>query len=243
MNIVAITGVVIAASFIGTLVGFGTNTILEPLLVALISEPVSVLLSAIIHASAGLAKVVLFYRNIDKKLLLGFGLPAVVSTALGAATLLSLPFASMPQYLGWFLLAYVFLVLLNPKISYKPTMAMALFGGIITGFLAGLFGIRGAIQAAFLSTYNLPLDRFIATSGAIALFVDVVRLIVYVIGGLRLATDQTFGLLFFIPASFLGVRLALSVVPYIDQELSKKIVAGALIVFALYLILTGGRSA
>src|SRR5207237_7544179 len=52
--------------------------------------------------------------------------------------------------------------------------------GFLSGGLGGLVGNQGGIRTAAMLGFNVPKESFVATSAAIALFVDGARLPVYV---------------------------------------------------------------
>jgi hypothetical protein len=91
-------------------------------------------------------------------------------------------------------------------------------GGTLSGFLAGIFGVGGAVRSAFLTAFDLPKAVYLATAGAIALLIDSTRLITYLTGGAKLQPNLLWGMLAFIPVSFLGARIAKMVVDYIPQK-------------------------
>ena len=106
-------------------------------------------------------------------------------------------------------------------------------GGALSGFFAGIFGIGGAIRAMFLSAFDLPKAVYLATAGAIALAIDTPRLITYIWQGARLEPLLLWGLLLFVPASFLGARIAKGLVNRIPQQHFRKIIAAFLLILGL----------
>jgi uncharacterized membrane protein YfcA len=72
------------------------------------------------------------------------------------------------------------LIELTPKLlplgSIKKNIVL---GGLLSGFFGGISGHQGAFRSAFLSKAELTKEQFIATSNAIALLIDLFRLIVY----------------------------------------------------------------
>jgi hypothetical protein len=68
----------------------------------------------------------------------------------------------------------------------------------------------GAVRGLFLSAFDLPKSVYIATAGIIALFIDITRVTGYYVEGARLESKILWGMLIFIPASFLGAKAAKS---------------------------------
>ena len=60
----------------------------------------------------------------------------------------------------------------------------------LTGFMAGIFGMGGAIRSLFLSAFNLPKEVYIVTGAAIAIFIDISRLGTYLLRGTSLEKNS-----------------------------------------------------
>jgi uncharacterized membrane protein YfcA len=97
-------------------------------------------------------------------------------------------------------------------------VAIAPAEGASYGFLAGIFGIGGAVRSVFLSAFGLPKAVYIATSGAIAPAIDSMRIAAYLAGGSSLEPSILSGLILFILASLIGSIMGKRVVERIPQE-------------------------
>ena len=106
----------------------------------------------------------------------------------------------------------------------------------MSGFLAGIFGMGGTVRGLFLSAFDLPKPVYIATAGAIALAIDTTRLTTYLLKGARLQPLILWGMLIFIPVSFLGAKTAQLVVDRIPQEHFRAVVAVFLFLVAVKLL-------
>ena len=232
-----ILAVVIVASCIGTMTGFGTSTIMVPILLVFYPLPQTLLFVGIIHWFGNVWKLVLFRKGFQWKLVLSFGIPGIAGTYLGASLLFSISGVILSRILGAFLIGYVVYLFVKGSFKIKPSLVAGACGGALSGFLAGLFGIGGAVRGLFLTAFNLPKEVYIATAGAIALIIDTTRLITYVREGAQLKQLLLWGLILFIPASFLGARIAKSVVDKIAQEHFRKVIAVFLFLIGMKLIL------
>ncbi len=197
-----------AASAVGTTSGFGTSTIMMPVLTLFLPIPTALLFVGIIHLCGDIWKIILFKTGFDRKLILGFGLAGIIASFTGAS--LSLHVSSLPfkKILGIFLILYVIFLFLKREWALPKTSVTAVCGGLLSGLFAGFFGVGGAVRGAFLAAFNLPKEVYIFTSGLIALFIDITRVSKYVWGGTRMETDLLFALLVSIPISFAGSYLA-----------------------------------
>lgn len=232
----AITLLTLIASFVGTLTGFGSSTIMVSFLLLFYPLAPTLMLAGIIHWTLNVWKMTLFRKGFSWRLILLFGLPGLVSTFIGARLVFSLPENLLPQILGLFLIAYTLLLFFNPAFKFSQNFLTATTGGAVSGFFAGIFGLGGAIRSAFLTTYNLPKTVYIATSGAIGLTIDSVRLITYVSEGAKLPNPLLWGLFLFIPGSFLGARFAKNTVDKIPQKKFRPVVALFLFLVGLKLL-------
>lgn len=206
------------ASCLGTATGFGTSTIMVPLLVLFVPLPVTLLFVGIIHLCGDIWKIILFRTGFDWRLVMGFGLSGILASFLGAS--LSLQTSSLPlkQLLGLFLILYTFYLFLKQKWSVPKTTGTVITGGLLSGFFAGLFGVGGAIRGAFLTAFNLPKEVYIMTSGIIALFIDITRVTRYLTGGTALSQNLSYVLLICIPLSFSGAFIAKKFLDKIPQK-------------------------
>ena len=192
------------ASGIGTATGFGTSTVMIPVMVLFTPMPVALLFVGIIHLCGDIWKLILFRSGLQWALVLGFGLAGIAAAFLGAS--LSVESAQWPlkRILGAFLLGYVAYLFLKRDWAMPQTHRTAVTGGLLSGFCAGFFGVGGAVRGAFLMAFNLPKAVYICTSGTIALLIDVTRVSRYLAGGTRLDSDLTLALAFCVPISLLS---------------------------------------
>jgi uncharacterized protein len=215
MQIALIAALTVLAASVGTLSGFGISIIMVPALLMVFPLAETLLLVGIIHWFGNVWKLWLFKSGFRWRLWLAFGITGVLYSYLGATLSVDAPEDLMSRLVGAFLLLYVSL---GSFLRVPASMGMAGLGGAASGFMAGIFGIGGEVRTAFLSAFDLDKAVFIATSGAIAIVIDTVRIATYVGGGTRLEPMMMWGLLAFIPASLLGAYVARFVVGYIPQE-------------------------
>ncbi len=198
----------LAASGIGTATGFGTSTVMIPVMVLFEPLPTALLFVGIIHLWGDLWKVLLFKKGFDWKLILGFGLAGVAASYLGASISVEAQNFPLKRVLGGFLIGYVLFLFLKREWALPKNQGTAICGGLLSGLFAGFFGVGGAVRGAFLAAFDLPKAVYIFTSGMIALFIDITRVARYVWGGTRLESDLLAALAASIPISFAGAFLA-----------------------------------
>ena len=224
------------ASLIGVTVGFGLSTIMIPVLVIFYPFTQVLLLVGVIHWFSNIWKITFFKHGIDWSLILSFGIPGVIAAIIGARLAFLESQAILSRTLGTFLIIYVIFLLLNPTFQIKKQYGVAIIGGGISGFLAGIFGFRGAIRSSFLSTFNLPKAVFIATGAVIAISIDTARLITYWIEGHQLEIVPLWALGILIGVSWTGSFAARYIVKYIPQEKFRFVVVLFLLIMSVKLI-------
>lgn len=208
---------------LGTIGGFGSSVFFVPI-AGLYLDFHSVLgITAIFHLSSNISKIALFRKGIDKKLLINFGIPAVLFVILGAW--LSNKFDSKVLEFGLsiFLIVLSVLFLLFRNWVIKPTKTNSLIGGGLSGFVAGLVGTGGAIRGMTLTAFNMEKEAFIATSALIDFAIDLSRSGVYVYNG-YVHKHDLYLIPFLLGVGFLGTYIGKKVLNYIPQQTFKTIV-------------------
>ncbi|MBI3963418.1 MAG: sulfite exporter TauE/SafE family protein [Candidatus Kerfeldbacteria bacterium] len=237
MQILLIGFLTLVGSTAGVLSGFGTSTIMVPTLTLFLPLPQVLLLVGIVHFFGDIWRLLFFRHGLRWKLILGFGIPGIAASWLGAQFVFRVPEELLSRILGGFLVAYALFILLKPNVRLRPHAWTSVAGGITSGFLSGIFGVGGAVRSVFLSVFDLPKAVYLATGAAIALVVDTSRLIPYWLGGIRLDGPMTWALLAFIPISLVGARLGKALVDRIPQGRFRMVIAVALIVVGLRFLL------
>ena len=119
--------------------------------------------------------------------------------------------------------------LVKPKFSVNENSANAFLGGSLSGFLAGLIGMGGAIRSSFLVAFNLPKEVYVATSAMIAVVIDLTRIPTYIFTR-AVEWSQDFILIpLLIISAYFGVRVGKILLNKINQATFRRIVSVALL--------------
>jgi uncharacterized membrane protein YfcA len=245
--------VAFAASGLTFFSGFGLGTLLLPAFALFFAAELAIAMTAVVHFLNGLFKLVLVGRHADWSVVGRFGVPAIIASFVGAATLVWLSGARplvtydalgreahvTPVKLVVGLLLAVFGI--AELLPWSRTVSFGRrwlpLGGALSGFFGGLSGMQGALRSAFLVRAGLSKEAFVATGVVVASLIDVSRLGVYwrTLRGqgasieyplLSLAVVAAFG------GAFLGSRFLTSV----TMRSVRLIVATMLLVVALGLV-------
>jgi uncharacterized membrane protein YfcA len=236
-EIIYIALLTLLASLIGTLAGFGISTIMVPILLITLPLPQTLLLVGVVHWFNDIWKILLFRKGIRWKLLLAFGLPGIFASFLGSSLSLRIPWEILSRTLGVFLIAYVIFIVFNRTFKLSQKLSVAISGGALTGFFAGIFGIGGEINAVALSAFNLEKTVYVAAAGAISFMIDSTRIATYIQGGTRLDPVLVSGFLIFVPVSLIGAIVGKKGIEKIPQEKFRNFVALFIFIFGLKLVL------
>lgn len=221
---------------IGTVSGFGSSILFVPL-ASLFFDFKSVLgITAVFHVFSNLSKILLFRNGVEKNLVLKLGIPAVIFVAIGALITSFFPTKQIELVMNLVLVFLSVYLLLNSKKQLKQTDANLYFGGIMSGFIAGVAGTGGAIRGSVLSAFQLRKDVFIATSAMIDLGVDFSRAAVYISNG-YFNSEHLFLIPFLIGIGFLGTYFGKFILGYTSEVVFKYIVIGVIISTAIFQII------
>ncbi|MBI2426892.1 MAG: sulfite exporter TauE/SafE family protein [Candidatus Kerfeldbacteria bacterium] len=237
MEMLLVTLLTILAAGVGTLTGFGTSTIMVPVLLLWFPVPETLLFVGIIHWFGDIWKMALFREGFRWRIILLFGVPGILLSYVGARFVFSVPETLLSHILGGFLVVYVAYLAWKPTFRIPPNTLNAMIGGGLSGFFSGVFGVGGAVRGAFLSAFDLPKTVYIATAGAIGLAVDSSRLITYFSEGAILPRLFLLALILCIPASLVGAHLAKRIVAHISEQRFRTVVAVFLLLVGLKLVL------
>ena len=234
MQVIYLTLLTIAASTLGTVTGFGISTIMVPIVLLFLPFPQTLLLVGVIHWFGDIWKMLLFKKGLNWKIILSFGIPGILAASLGARLVIELPESLLSRFVGILLLGYVIYLFLNPSFKTKPTTLSGVLGGMGSGFLGGLTGVGGgALRSIVLTAFNLPKEIYIFTSGVLGFAIDASRIATYFLEGIKINQNLSLGLILFIPASFLGAKIAQKIVNKIPQGTFRKIVGVFLLAVGL----------
>ncbi|MHC1703285.1 MAG: TSUP family transporter [Tenuifilaceae bacterium] len=232
--------------------GFGLGTLLMPVFAIFFPIDIAIALTAIVHFANNLIKFGFFYKHIDWRIILRFGIPSIFAAFIGAYLLKSLtdlePIMSYvifgktlsitPIKLTIAILLLIFsLFELVPKLSslhfdkkYMP------LGGLLSGFFGGLSGNQGALRTAFLIRAGLTKEVFIGSGVVIACMIDITRLSIY---SQSIITHIDYSKIAFlvvaVVSAFVGVYIGNKLIKKITIKTLQVIVAVMLGIFSILL--------
>jgi uncharacterized membrane protein YfcA len=237
MELLLISAITLVASFVGSVTGFGVSLLMMPVLLLIAPLPQALLFAGIVHWFDDVWKMLLFHRGVRWRIVLVFGVTGAVSAYVGAKLSFVLPEGVLIRGLGAFLLLYVAFVGLRPRWKLPRSDSSDAVGGGLSGFLAGVIGLGGALRSAVLIAYDLPKAAYLFTVGAVAFLTDTARLWAYVAGGTALTGPLRSAVIICVMLSLLASWSGKKLVDRIPQVLFRKVVASGLFVLGIKLLL------
>lgn len=184
----AILAVAVFSGATATVVGFGIGSMLTPLLAVRYGTSVAVAAVTLPHAVATAVRCWRLRANIDRHVLVRFGLLSALGGLAGALLYTRLGATTLTRILGGLLLLTATAQLTGWSSRWHPHGPFVALLGLCSGFFGGVAGNQGGLRAAALTAFHLSPASFVATATATGLLVDVARAPVYLIGaGERLA--------------------------------------------------------
>jgi uncharacterized membrane protein YfcA len=201
-----------AAEVVGAMAGFGAATVFTPLAMLFFDARTAIAVVAVFHLFGTASRLVFYWRGIQWKLWLFFGLTGVAGSVIGAAIAVRLTSAALEALFGGFLLLYVLADIMFPgRLKLSPAPRTLIIGGALSGMIAGLLGTGGAVRAVCLLAFGLPRAAYLGTSASLAFTVDATRLPVYIAEGL-------------IPPSLVPLLLSLAPVAFAGAWIGQRLV-------------------
>lgn len=226
------------AAVLGTIAAFGISSILIPVALNLFSYETALVLVSLFHISGNIGRISFFSRKPDKNLVLFFGLPAVLSTFLGASLVGYVDESILRLLMGVVLVVYSGLGLLDHKLKFKASKVNSLVGGSVYGFLSGLVGTGGPLRGAILIGFGLERELYIATSGVISFMIDLTRIPVYLWKGFLQPQYYSY-LPFLLIVALAGSYTSKFIVKRVPVERFTKIVQASILLVSLKLVYEG----
>lgn len=211
LALLLVCAVGLGAGVLGGVIGFGTTIVLMPPLVQVYGPVRAVPVIALVAIVANVARVGLWWRQIDWRVCGAYAAAAVPAVVLGAHTLVRLDARVVELTLGGFLLLMIPARRWLRRLDFRPRLGhMALVGALI-GYLTGIVASTGAINTPFFLAYGLVKGAYIGTEAASSL-------------ALFLAKGAAFHQLGVIDAAAVGQGLLLGAFVLAGSTLSRRIV-------------------
>jgi hypothetical protein len=189
------------------------------------------------HLVGSAMRTVQLWREVDRRLLVRFGLLSAVGGLFGALLHARVSSPVITYLFAGLLVVAGLLGLLGLSEKVRLGGAAAWIAGAVSGFFGGLAGEQGGLRAVGLLGFQLRRETFVATATAVAVVVDVVRAPVYVVtqwSSLRPAAAYIAGAC---AAVVVGTWVGGSLRRRIPEATFRRVVSGVILAIAVLLLL------
>jgi len=225
------------AGGIATIAGFGIGSLLTPLLAIKVGTGVAVAGVSIAHFFGTGLRFFFWRKDINKKILLSFGLTSAAGGLIGALLHNSLYNFFLTIIFGCLLVfaGGMGLTGLSKKLRFEGIWAW--IAGGLSGLFGGLVGNQGGIRSASMLGFNLKQKEFVATATGIALMVDVARTPVYLaVQGREIAAIWLFIVLATIGV-FIGTVIGGWILKKIPEKIFNRTVSAIILLVGIFVLI------
>jgi uncharacterized protein len=239
--LVAVLTVGILSGATAAVVGFGIGSLMTPLLLTRFEPSMAIALVALPHLIATAVRFIRHRRNIDRRVLLRFGIPSAVGGIIGGFLSGVLRSEALVGVLGGLLVLTGIANLTNGFWRWHPGAMTAGITGWLSGVFGGLVGNQGGLRAAGLSAFNLEPRTHLATSTAVALLIDAGRTPFYLArsGGAlwHLVVPIAAATIGCVAGTIAGERIFLR----LSKETYRRVIGAAVLILGIWLLGTSLR--
>lgn len=176
---VAVVIVAFAGGVMTAVAGMGVGSVLVPLLALRLDFKLAIAAAALPHLIATAVRAVRLRKKIDAAVFRYFGLVCVVASFVGAIAQPHISTTIVTDVFAGLLILAGLGGLTGLSEQTRSGKKAALIGGILSGFFGGIAGEQGGFRTIGLLPFALEKAAFVATSTAVGVLIDVVRVPVY----------------------------------------------------------------
>jgi uncharacterized membrane protein YfcA len=231
---VVLAVVAFVAGAIASIAGFGIGSVLTPFLIPRLGAKLAVAAVSIPHVIATAIRFWMLRRQLDRRVLLTFGVSSAIGGLAGALLQTIVRSHVLTVVLAILLVFAGVIAAAGITLRFGPRSAW--IAGAMSGLLGGLVGNQGGIRAGGMMGFDVPKESFVATATAVALIVDAVRMPVYAMTEGRalvslwpLIAIATFG-------AVAGTLLGRSILGRIPDAVFRRVVGVLLIALGIALV-------
>lgn len=167
------------AGLIAAISGFGIGSLLTPILALQVDTRLAIAAVSVPHFIGTAQRFWTMRRDVDRSLLVEFGLPSAAGGLAGALMHGALNSRGLTIVFGFLLLFTAVAELTGWIRRVRWGRSFGWIAGAVSGFLGGLVGNQGSVRTAGLLAYRVSPTAFVATATTVALIVDGARMPVY----------------------------------------------------------------
>ncbi|MCK6617764.1 MAG: sulfite exporter TauE/SafE family protein [Cyclobacteriaceae bacterium] len=235
MEILIFFLITLISEILGTLGGFGSSLFFVSIAQFFYNFQTVLVLTGLLHVFSNTAKLTLFWKAINWRLVLWLGISSVVFAIGGAYLVRHIEFVYAKLILSFFLIGFSLLLYFKPDYRVDASLFNSIGGGALAGFLAGFIGTGGAVRGLVLAAFNLEKNMLVGTSAAIDFGVDLSRSLIYLDSN-YLQREQWWTLPFLVVLAFAGSYIGKLILNRISQQTFRKILLGLVFLIGVIML-------
>lgn len=233
----------VAAGAIASVAGFGIGSTLTPLVAIRYGMKLAVVLVAIPHFSATLLRAWRLRHQVDRTVLVRFGIASAAGGITGALLHNRVESGGVGIVFGCVLVVAGLAGLTRLWERVRFGRKAAWIAGIVSGGLGGMVGNQGGLRSAALMAFDIRKEAFVATGTAIGLVVDAVRLPVYLTSEGREIVFQEWLLVALTTAgTLIGTLAGERILRHIPERVFRTVVSCLILALGVAVLAGVGRS-
>jgi len=243
-NLIVLFLSTIVAFWISAICGGGASLILIPLLNFMLPSSVIPFSLTIGTFTSSVSRIVVFKRNINWKIFLWFVPFSIPAVLLGGYLIKYIEPSYLQLIVAFFLIGNIPQLFKSKKADLPAqneySKSFLAIIGFLSGFVSGITGAIGLLFNRFYLQMGLSKEEIIATRAANEVFLHLVKLIIYIALGLYSKAALGLGLAIAI-ATIVSSMTVKFILPYVSDQLFKKIGYGAMVVSGVVLLAGSSR--
>jgi uncharacterized protein len=231
----------ITAGLVAAVSGFGIGSLLTPVLALQLDTRLAIAAVSIPHFIGTAQRLWTMRRNVDRRLLIEFGVTSAAGGLVGALLHSQVNSRGLNVIFGCLLLFTAVAEFTGWMRRVNWGRGFGSVAGAISGFLGGLVGNQGSIRTAGLLAYDISPIAFVATATTVALIVDGARMPVYLFNQGRQIFELWPMLAVATGGVVVGTAAGTRILPTLRQTAFRRSVAILLAALGVYMLATAMR--
>ncbi|HBW81403.1 MAG TPA: sulfite exporter TauE/SafE family protein [Sphingobacterium sp.] len=244
INLVVLFLSTIVAFWISAICGGGASLILIPLLNFMLPSSLIPFSLTIGTFTSSVSRIIVFKRHINWKIFLWFVPFSIPAVLLGGYLIKYIEPSYLQLIVAFFLMGNIpqLFKSKNAALSSESKCSKSFLAiiGFLSGFISGITGAIGLLFNRFYLKMGLSKEEIIATRAANEVFLHLVKLIIYIILGLYSKAALGLGLAIAVATKVSSFTVQF-ILPYLSDQVFKKIGYGAMVVSGAILLTGSSR--
>lgn len=214
--------IILAASFINTLTGFGFALVSVPTLIAVMDAKAAVALTNVMYTILGPIFLWSAWRDVDRPMLATLLISSLPGLPLGTLLLVAISESLLRLLIGGVIVLLALLLISNYQRPFSHGRRAAVAVGFVTGVLTTSITVSGPLSVLFLANQGASKESLRATIGTFMLGMMPISFALFVFSGLITVPLLTEAL-YLVPALLAGYLLALRVLPSVNPAAFRRV--------------------